>query len=239
MLANYTLTPCVNRCRPAFLLVVILIQKRTDSRLIRTRPIALKTWSCLNFNEKDHIVRSKASMQEADRRKFIASVSMDFFPLQHCVRSNGLLLILLALSKRTSFSHWRGYRTWSPEERAWCFSWRYIQEKTSPSSKRGSVGGGDCKWQLLMLNKMSEKFSYRRSLPDYQLLWEIEQGKFFGYFRCDIEVIEHSRSKIANFFPMSKNVLVSKKDIGDLMKNYAEEEKLMSWPRKTLILSVT
>ena len=36
---------------------------------------------------------------------------------------------------------------------------------------------------------------------------------------------------------MFKNTLVSKSDIGDLMKNYAEEERLLSQPRKMLISS--
>ena len=35
------------------------------------------------------------------------------------------------------------------------------------------------------------------------------------------------------------NTLVSKNDIGDLMKTYAEEERIMSQPRKMLISSLT
>ena len=35
------------------------------------------------------------------------------------------------------------------------------------------------------------------------------------------------------------NILVSKNDIGDLMKNYAEEERLFCLPRKMLIPSFT
>ena len=38
---------------------------------------------------------------------------------------------------------------------------------------------------------------------------------------------------------MFKNTLVSKSDIGDLMKNYAEEERFLSQPRKMLISSFT
>ena len=53
--------------------------------------------------------------------------------------------------------------------------------------------------------------------------------------QCDIEVPDNLRSKFNNFPPIFKNTLVSKSDIGDLMKNYAEEEKLLSQPRKMLI----
>ena len=57
--------------------------------------------------------------------------------------------------------------------------------------------------------------------------------------QCDIEVPEKMRSKFDNFLPIFKNTLVSKSDIGDLMKNYAEEEKLLSQPQKKLLSSFT
>ena len=47
------------------------------------------------------------------------------------------------------------------------------------------------------------------------------------------------RSKIVNFPPIFKNTLVSKNGIGDLMKSYAEKEKLLSQPRKMLISRLT
>ena len=50
---------------------------------------------------------------------------------------------------------------------------------------------------------------------------------------------ENLRSKFVNFPPLFKNTLVSHSDIGDLMENYAEEEGLMSPPRKMLISSFT
>ena len=57
--------------------------------------------------------------------------------------------------------------------------------------------------------------------------------------QCDIEVPENLISKLVNLPPIFKNTLVSKSDIGDLMKNYAEEERLLSQPRKMLIPSFT
>ena len=55
--------------------------------------------------------------------------------------------------------------------------------------------------------------------------------------QCDIEVPENLRVNFANFPPIFKNTLISKNDINDLMKNYAEEERLSSQPRKMLISS--
>ena len=53
-------------------------QKRKYSHLDKTRPAALKRWSCPIFNEQDQIVKLKASLQQADRRKLTASVLMGF-----------------------------------------------------------------------------------------------------------------------------------------------------------------
>ena len=57
--------------------------------------------------------------------------------------------------------------------------------------------------------------------------------------QCDIEVPENLRSKFINFPPLFKNTIVSKKDIADLMKNYAQEETLLSETTKMLIARFT
>ena len=73
-----------------------------------------------------------------------------------------------------------------------------------------------------------ENFPHRRSLAAQQLLEDIKTGKLFGYVQCDIEVAEILRLNFDNFPPIFKNTSVSKNDIGDLMKNYAEEIILFS-----------
>ena len=78
MQINYIPTRCVNTYSPVFIRVGISIQKRVDSHLDKTRPSILKIWSCLIFNEQDQKVKLKASLQQADRRKLIASVLMGF-----------------------------------------------------------------------------------------------------------------------------------------------------------------
>ena len=100
-----------------------------------------------------------------------------------------------------------------------------------------------CEWWRLyktantVKQQIREIFLYRRSLAAEQLLEEIKKGKLFGYVQCDIEVPEKLRSKFDNFPTIFKSTLVSNSDIGDLMKNYAEEERLLSQPRKMLISS--
>ena len=78
MPANYTPTRCANPCPPVFIRFGISIQTPVDSHLDKTRPVALKIWSCFIFNVQDLIVKLRASTLQADRRKLIASVLMGF-----------------------------------------------------------------------------------------------------------------------------------------------------------------
>ena len=101
------------------------------------------------------------------------------------------------------------------------------------------MNGGDFTRQPLMLNYISERFSYRRSLTEHQLLGGIKKGNLFGCVQCDIEVPENLRANLANFPPIFQNTLVSKNNFGDLMKTYALEEGILSQPRKMRISSFT
>ena len=104
----------------------------------------------------------------------------------------------------------------------------YIQEKGFKV-----IEMWECEWCRLykttntVKQHIREHFCYRCSLAADQLLEEIKKGKLFGYVQYDIEVPENLRLNFANFPPIFRNTLVSKNDIGDLMKNYAEEERLL------------
>ena len=116
----------------------------------------------------------------------------------------------------------------------------YIQEKGFKV-----IEMWECEWWRLykttstVKQHIREHFPYRRSLAAEQLLEEIKKGKLFRYVQCDIEVPENLRPKINNFPPIFNNTLVSRSDIGDLIRNYAEEESLLSQIRKMLISSFT
>ena len=103
----------------------------------------------------------------------------------------------------------------------------------------------ECKcWRLYKTTNtvkqyIREHFLYRRYLAAEQLLDEIKEGKLFGHLQCDIEVPGNLRSKFVSFLAIFKNTLISKSETVDLMKNYAEEERLLSQPRKILISSFT
>ena len=63
---------------------------------------------------------------------------------------------------------------------------------------------------------------------------ERENGKLFGYVRCDIEVLEKIKAIFAKNPPFFKNTLASKNDFVDLMKNCAEEKTMVCEPRKVV-----
>ena len=62
----------------------------------------------------------------------------------------------------------------------------------------------------------------------------IIDGRLFGYVQCDIEVPEYLHEYFSNFPPSFKNTVVSRDDIGNLRKQYAEKENIFVEPRKML-----
>jgi hypothetical protein len=73
------------------------------------------------------------------------------------------------------------------------------------------------------------------TLTDNEVLQAIMQDKLFGMVECDIEVPQQLRSYFSEMQPIFKNAEISKDDIGDTMKDYAEQHNIMSQPRRSLI----
>ena len=95
-------------------------------------------------------------------------------------------------------------------------------------------------WRLYRTNNalkkhIRDKFPYRRWITSFEDLETIRKGIVFGYIQYDIEVPKIPQNKFPNFPRIFKNTFVSKNDMRDLMKIYAEEEDILSKPRKTLI----
>ena len=169
MPANYTPTRCANPCPPVFIRVGISIQKTVDSHLDKTRPVALKKWSCLIFNVQDLIAKLRASTLQADRRKLIALVLMGFVliailclkqwvafttfvPVKSCAHLSTKKMSNVAVGKKNSMN-------WGEA---------IYRRKFSLSLKCGNVSGGDFTRQPL--TSYPREFLYRRSLTEQQLL---------------------------------------------------------------------
>ena len=101
----------------------------------------------------------------------------------------------------------------------------------------------ECEWWRLhkadapVKSYLRANFLYKHPLSEEQLLRGLIDGQLFGYVQCDIEVPEHLRDYFSNFPPSFKNTAVSRIDIGDLMREYAEKEGIMPQPRRMLISS--
>ena len=88
----------------------------------------------------------------------------------------------------------------------------------------------ECEWWSLYKTDASVKshlranFPYKRPLSEEQVLQQIFDGRLFGYVQWDIEVPEHLCDNV--------NTVVSRNDIGNLMKEHAEKEEIMPQPKE-------
>ena len=90
----------------------------------------------------------------------------------------------------------------------------------------------ECEWSRLyktdapVKSYLRAKFPYKLPLSEKQLLQQIIDGRLFGYVQCDIEMPEHLRDYFSNFSRIFKNTVVSRDDIGNVMKEYAKKKEL-------------
>ena len=66
----------------------------------------------------------------------------------------------------------------------------------------------------------------------------VQNETLFGCVECDIHVPDHLREQFQEMCPIFKNTEISREDIGDFMKAYAEENDIMRQPRRSLIGSM-
>ena len=149
---------------------------------------------------------------------------MDFvFIAKRCFKQ-WVATITFSPPRNTSFSHdiKRGGRKREVDE----LRQSYLQEKGFTV-----IEMWECEWWRLhktttnVKEGVRGKFFYRRSQTDYQVLKQIKNRKMFGWVQCYIEVPEFLREFFGNFLRISRNTLVSRNDIGDLMKDYAKKAK--------------
>ena len=74
-------------------------------------------------------------------------------------------------------------------------------------------------------------------MSEEQLLQGIIDGRLFGYVQCEFEVPEHLQSYFSNFPPIFTNIVVSREDIGTLLREDAEKENIMPQPWRMLLSS--
>ena len=115
------------------------------------------------------------------------------------------------------------------------------KQRIHPSERIQNYWMWECNWwelyrtEATVKNHLRANFPYQRPLSEERLMKEIKSRKLFGYVQCDLKVPELLKAYFANFSPIFKNTVVSRNDIRDLMKEYAEKEGIMSQPRRMLI----
>ena len=107
----------------------------------------------------------------------------------------------------------------------------------------------ECEWcKMKKTNKNLQRFigtRLQRHMDKVKTMRELEtildgirHEKLFGCIECDIHVPEHLREKFSEMCPIFKNTKISRDDIGELTRAYAEENGIMSRPRRSLIGSM-
>ena len=75
-------------------------------------------------------------------------------------------------------------------------------------------------------------------MTEETILRAVMEDLMFGALEVDLELPDHLKGKAAEMPPVFKNTHVSREDIGDHMKMYAEERGIMNQKRKCLIGSM-
>nr|XP_039250892.1 uncharacterized protein LOC120328465 [Styela clava]XP_039250893.1 uncharacterized protein LOC120328465 [Styela clava]XP_039250895.1 uncharacterized protein LOC120328465 [Styela clava]XP_039250896.1 uncharacterized protein LOC120328465 [Styela clava]XP_039250897.1 uncharacterized protein LOC120328465 [Styela clava]XP_039250898.1 uncharacterized protein LOC120328465 [Styela clava]XP_039250899.1 uncharacterized protein LOC120328465 [Styela clava]XP_039250900.1 uncharacterized protein LOC1203 len=101
----------------------------------------------------------------------------------------------------------------------------------------------ECDWNEITKTEPVKSFLKSRqpnlykgyTLSTQQMINVIQKGKLFGLIECDIQVPDELKEYYAEMPPIFKNILVSQADIGEHMRQYAVDNKIMSQPRRSLI----
>ena len=72
-------------------------------------------------------------------------------------------------------------------------------------------------------------------MTQQQILAAVVDGTLFGMVECDVRVPEELQDYISEMQPVFKNASVTRDDIGPFMRQYAEEQDIMSAPRRMLV----
>ena len=161
MPANYTPTRCANPCPLVFIRVGISIQKPAGSHLDKTRPAALKIWSCLIFNNQDLFLKLRDSTLQADKIKVTASLMMDIVLIAILYLKQWVAFTTFVRAK--SFVHLSLKKVWNVaviKKKSINWNEAIYRRKVSLSLKCRNASGGDFARQPPMVNYISERISF-------------------------------------------------------------------------------
>ena len=89
----------------------------------------------------------------------------------------------------------------------------------------------ECQWKRESKALPRPKWNMTQS----EILADVVNGTLFGMVECDVHVPPDLRKHFSEMQPIFKNVTVTRDDIGPFMRQYAEENDIMSTPRRMLV----
>ena len=84
---------------------------------------------------------------------------------------------------------------------------------------------------------VNTRSSLSKEPKEVEVIKQVEDGSLFGMLLVDIRTPESLKHKFRDLPPIFKNTQVSREDIGDFMKQYAQENGLLNTPSRMLISS--
>ena len=106
----------------------------------------------------------------------------------------------------------------------------------------------ECEWraekatnkdlQRFIATRLRRPLDKMKTMTLQTILSAVKNKTLFGCIKCDIHVPKHLREKFSEMCPIFKNTDISRDDIGEYMKSYAEENDIMKQPRCSLIGSM-
>ena len=98
----------------------------------------------------------------------------------------------------------------------------------------------ECQWKEIRKEPDVKSFlaptrRQKWNMTQSEILADVVNGTLFGMVECDVHVPPDLRKHFSEMQPIFKNVTVSRDDIGPYMRQYAEENDIMSAPRRMLV----
>ena len=89
----------------------------------------------------------------------------------------------------------------------------------------------ECDWK----RKRDPPPRQKWKMTQNEILTAVIDGTLFGMVECDVRVPDNLREYFSEMQPVFKNVTVTRDDIGPFTRQYAEENDIMSAPRRMLV----
>ena len=99
----------------------------------------------------------------------------------------------------------------------------------------------ECQWEKLKKRpEVAEKItdvttSHPSHMVENEILDGVRNGSFFGFVQCNLMVPEHLREYFSEMTPIFKKTQISRDDVGEFMKSYAEKHDILKKPTTSLI----